>query len=95
MKSNRSNSTPSQKPPEVYYQTAPDRFHMKDSDGNFRDYRKGPASARLGFEYGMSKEVQEKFFAELYRDKVIDFVTEIGGARKGLKEGKTFLIVSL
>ena len=86
MKSNRSKSTPSQKPPEVYYQTAPDRFHMKDSDGNFRDYRKGPASARLGFEYGMSKEAQEILFAEIYRDKVIDFVTEIGGARKGLRE---------
>ena len=85
---------PPKEPPEVYYQTAPDRFHMKDSEGNFRDYRKGPASTRLGFEYGMSKEAQELFFAEIYRDKVIDFVTEIGGNKKGLQVfgGKKVLV---
>jgi len=94
MKSIQSKSKIHKQPPEVYYHTAPDRFYMKDSDGNFRDYRKGPASARLGFEYGMSKEAQEIFFAEIYRDKVIDFVTEIGGARKGLREigGKKVLV---
>ena len=84
MKSSHSNKTSLKDPPEVYYQTSPDRFHMKDSEGNFRDYRKGPASTRLGFDYDMSKNQQEKFFADIYRDKVIDCVTEIGGARRGL-----------
>ena len=67
---------------------------MKDSEGNFRDYRKGPASTRLGFDYDMSKNQQEKFFADIYRDKVIDCVTEIGGARRGLINigGKKILV---
>ena len=83
MKSSQSKRNNQKDQPEVFYQTSPDRFHMKDSDGNFRDYRKGPASARLGYEFGMSKEEREAFFAHIYKNRVIDCVSEIGGKKNG------------
>ena len=82
MKSNQSNSEPVNGLPEVYYLSFADRFYLKDGEGNFRNYRKNAISTRLSFEHKMSKEKQEIFFAKLYRDGVIDCVTEIGGQKK-------------
>ena len=85
---------PQVKLPEVYYLSENDRYYLKDSEGDFRGYRKSPTTARLKHEFLMKKEEYEEFFAEIYRKHVIDCVTPIGGKQKGLHNigGKRVLV---
>ena len=80
--------------PEIWYSPQSDKFWMVDARDRYVQYPKGAVSTRLLHELEISKEDTSCLFAGIYKDKVVDFVTAIGGLPKGLLEidGKKVLI---
>ena len=72
--------------PIILYSAENNKFWMEDVRGKFVGYQKGAVSARLEFEYSYNERDLKEFFAHVYKDDVIDFVTAIGGWKKGLHE---------
>ena len=65
--------------PVILYSAENNKFWMEDGRGKFVGYPKVAVSDRLDFEYSYTDGDRKEYFANVYRDDVIDFVTLIGG----------------
>lgn len=70
--------------PVILYSAENNKFWMEDGRGKFVGYPKVAVSDRLDFEYSYTDGDRKEYFANVYRDDVIDFVTPIGGWGKGV-----------